>query len=126
MTSSASHSAEAKLSVAASAAAIAEEGELAADLSLIDASLHDSQRTEAIHMTGGPRSKVSASASSESASDVPAAEKLDTSDHLLAGIEAGAIMVLVTNPLWLMKTRLQLQTDHGPTAKYHYKGFSGE
>jgi solute carrier family 25 folate transporter 32 len=53
-------------------------------------------------------------------------EKLDTSDHLLAGVEAGAIMVLVTNPLWLIKTRLQLQVDRGQAAdRRHYRGFTG-
>jgi solute carrier family 25 (mitochondrial folate transporter), member 32 len=34
---------------------------------------------------------------------------LTTPDHLLSGIEAGAAMVFITNPFWLLKTRLQLQ-----------------
>ena len=29
--------------------------------------------------------------------------------HLLAAFEAGVIMVFLTNPLWLIKTRMQLQ-----------------
>lgn len=33
---------------------------------------------------------------------------------LLAGIEAGAIMTMFTNPLWLIKTRLQLQGAAAP------------
>lgn len=38
-------------------------------------------------------------------------KQLRTKDHLLSGIEAGAYMVFITNPLWLLKTRLQ--TQHG-------------
>ena len=29
--------------------------------------------------------------------------------HLICGIQAGVVMVLITNPFWLAKTRLQLQ-----------------
>lgn len=29
--------------------------------------------------------------------------------HLLSAFEAGVIMVFLTNPLWLIKTRMQLQ-----------------
>ena len=36
-------------------------------------------------------------------------DKLDTIDHLLSGVEAGVCMVFITNPLWLIKTRLQIQ-----------------
>lgn len=35
--------------------------------------------------------------------------KLHSSDHLLAGVGAGSVMVFLTNPIWLAKTRLQLQ-----------------
>jgi solute carrier family 25 (mitochondrial folate transporter), member 32 len=33
--------------------------------------------------------------------------------HLLAAFEAGIIMVFLTNPLWLIKTRMQLQPSAG-------------
>ena len=39
----------------------------------------------------------------------PILNKLGPIDHLIAGVQAGAIMVIITNPLWLAKTRLQLQ-----------------
>ena len=39
--------------------------------------------------------------------------QLRTSDHLLSGIEAGSVMVFITNPFWLLKTRLQLQGAAG-------------
>jgi solute carrier family 25 folate transporter 32 len=35
--------------------------------------------------------------------------KLGTWDIVTAGIEAGSVMVLLTNPLWLIRTRLALQ-----------------
>jgi len=35
--------------------------------------------------------------------------KLGAVDHFLAGTEAGAILVFIFNPLWLVKTRLALQ-----------------
>ena len=35
--------------------------------------------------------------------------KLSTIDHLLSGVEAGVVLVLAFNPLWLVKTRLALQ-----------------
>lgn len=35
--------------------------------------------------------------------------KLGTIDHLLSGVEAGVYLVLLFNPLWVMKTRLALQ-----------------
>ena len=51
------------------------------------------------------------------------AAKLGTTDHLLAGVEAGAVMVCVTNPIWLVKTRLQLQVN-GEGQTQHYRGFT--
>jgi solute carrier family 25 (mitochondrial folate transporter), member 32 len=42
----------------------------------------------------------------------------DTFDHLLAGFEAGSIMVVLTNPLWLIKTRLQIQGRDLALKKY--------
>lgn len=39
--------------------------------------------------------------------------KLPTFYHLASGVEAGAICVLLTNPIWLIKTRLQLQGANG-------------
>jgi len=39
-----------------------------------------------------------------------------------ASIEAGCIMVLITNPVWLVKTRLQLQQSGSLEAARPYKG----
>eukprot|EP00299_Pterocystis_sp_00344_P013337 c6525_g1_i1.p1 GENE.c6525_g1_i1~~c6525_g1_i1.p1 ORF type:complete len:297 (+),score=48.08 c6525_g1_i1:47-892(+) len=36
-------------------------------------------------------------------------ENLHSGHHIAAGFEAGIIMVFFTNPLWLIKTRMQLQ-----------------
>lgn len=47
------------------------------------------------------------------ARDGPTAE-LSHTQVLLSGIEAGSMMVLITNPLWLIKTRLQLQGSAAP------------
>jgi len=44
--------------------------------------------------------------------------KLNSIDHLLAVVEAGAIMVFITNHLWLIKTRLQLQGKDPSVKKY--------
>jgi hypothetical protein len=49
---------------------------------------------------------------------------LSLSLKLLAGTEAGVILVLLFNPLWLTKTRLALQgATNNPRP---YKGFIGE
>lgn len=50
--------------------------------------------------------------------------QLATTDHLLSGIEAGSVMVFLTNPFWLLKTRLQLQGSASQGAP-RYHGFSG-
>jgi solute carrier family 25 folate transporter 32 len=51
----------------------------------------------------------------------PGNGKLQTVDHLLAGTEAGVILVMIFNPLWLTKTRLALQGVS--TTRKPYKGF---
>lgn len=48
---------------------------------------------------------------------VPA--RLSPSSHMLAAWEAGTITSLLTNPIWLVKTRLQLQRDAGAVGAYH-------
>eukprot|EP01006_Ploeotia_vitrea_P036629 TRINITY_DN66042_c13_g1_i1.p1 TRINITY_DN66042_c13_g1~~TRINITY_DN66042_c13_g1_i1.p1 ORF type:complete len:348 (-),score=-51.90 TRINITY_DN66042_c13_g1_i1:60-1103(-) len=48
--------------------------------------------------------------------------KLSSFDVLLSGVEAGSIMVFITNPLWLIKTRLQLQLENAHV-EYKYNGF---
>lgn len=42
-------------------------------------------------------------------SQLDAPRPLTSVHHLLAAFEAGIIMVFLTNPLWLIKTRMQLQ-----------------
>jgi len=42
--------------------------------------------------------------------------QLSSRDHLVASLWAGAVMVLLTNPIWLIKTRLQLQQRRLGTA----------
>ncbi|CAN6315369.1 unnamed protein product [Urochloa humidicola] len=41
-------------------------------------------------------------------------------EHLISAAEAGALVSLFTNPIWLVKIRLQLQTP-----KHHTSGYSG-
>lgn len=43
-----------------------------------------------------------------------AAERLPAQYHLLSSTEAGVATVLITNPVWLLKTRLQLQSSGAP------------
>uniref|UniRef100_A0A7C8YY22 Folate transporter 1, chloroplastic n=1 Tax=Opuntia streptacantha TaxID=393608 RepID=A0A7C8YY22_OPUST len=45
-------------------------------------------------------------------------EKLSPGLHLAAAAEAGALVSLCTNPVWLIKTRLQLQTPLHQTRQY--------
>lgn len=56
--------------------------------------------------------------------------KLPTSQHLLSACEAGVITTLCTNPIWLVKTRLQLQVrtvpmPDGSQMTQNYRGFWG-
>ena len=44
--------------------------------------------------------------------------ELSTSDILLSGIESGVIMVAITNPIWLIKTRLQIQGGNPNMRQY--------
>lgn len=47
--------------------------------------------------------------------------------HLGAGYVAGAIMVFATNPVWMIKTRMQLQDNTAkPGAVRPYAGLVGE
>ncbi|VYS64064.1 unnamed protein product [Arabidopsis thaliana] len=45
-------------------------------------------------------------------------EKLSPALHLASAAEAGALVCLCTNPIWLVKTRLQLQTPLHQTQPY--------
>lgn len=45
-------------------------------------------------------------------------EKLSPGHHLASSAEAGALVCLCTNPVWLVKTRLQLQTSLHQTRLY--------
>ncbi|AQK63135.1 Folate transporter 1 chloroplastic [Zea mays] len=47
-------------------------------------------------------------------------DQLHPVHHLISAAEAGALVSLFTNPIWLVKTRLQLQT-----AKHHTSQYSG-
>ncbi|KAL5705591.1 Folate transporter 1 [Ranunculus cassubicifolius] len=50
-------------------------------------------------------------------------KKLTAGLHLLSAAEAGALVSLFTNPVWLVKTRLQLQTPLHQSRPY--SGFNG-
>ncbi|XP_026456930.1 folate transporter 1, chloroplastic-like isoform X4 [Papaver somniferum] len=45
-------------------------------------------------------------------------EKLSAGYHLVSAAEAGGLVCLCTNPIWLVKTRLQLQTPLHQTRPY--------
>ncbi|RXH75077.1 hypothetical protein DVH24_029798, partial [Malus domestica] len=45
-------------------------------------------------------------------------EQLSPGLHLASATEAGALVSLCTNPIWLVKTRLQLQTPLHQTRPY--------
>ena len=65
------------------------------------------------------------SGSSSSSSDNSGCDEkhsLGSIDNYLAGIEAGCIMVFLTNPFWLIKTRLQIQGTQKAITK-QYRGF---
>lgn len=52
--------------------------------------------------------------------------ELSSMHHLGAGFTAGAIMVLATNPVWMIKTRMQLQDNRAKNgAVQPYKGLFG-
>lgn len=47
--------------------------------------------------------------------------------HLGAGYFAGAMMVLATNPVWMIKTRMQLQDKHAKAGGVRpYSGLAGK
>eukprot|EP00301_Raphidiophrys_heterophryoidea_P020866 c5453_g1_i2.p1 GENE.c5453_g1_i2~~c5453_g1_i2.p1 ORF type:complete len:311 (-),score=70.55 c5453_g1_i2:108-1040(-) len=50
--------------------------------------------------------------------------ELHSGHHLMASVEAGAILVFLTNPIWLVKTRLQLQQRGVGDANSHYRGMT--
>ncbi|XP_073014423.1 folate transporter 1, chloroplastic isoform X1 [Typha latifolia] len=47
-------------------------------------------------------------------------KQLSPGHHLVSAAEAGALVCLFTNPIWVVKTRLQLQTPN-----YHHRPYSG-
>lgn len=49
-------------------------------------------------------------------------QQLNPGHHLAAAAEAGSLVCLLTNPIWLVKTRLQLQTPFNQN--HPYVGFS--
>ncbi|XP_066386178.1 folate transporter 1, chloroplastic-like [Miscanthus floridulus] len=49
-------------------------------------------------------------------------DQLHPVHHLISAAEAGALVSMFTNPIWLVKTRLQLQTPKHHTSQY--SGFS--
>ncbi|ONK59646.1 uncharacterized protein A4U43_C08F8760 [Asparagus officinalis] len=51
-------------------------------------------------------------------------EELGPAYHLVSAAEAGTLVCLCTNPIWLVKTRLQLQTPFNQNRPY--SGFYGQ
>ena len=51
-------------------------------------------------------------------------EVLNSADNFLLACGAGGLMVLITNPIWLIKTRMQLQMKKA-SAKHNIKPYSG-
>lgn len=51
-------------------------------------------------------------------------EKLKTQHILGAGVTAGAVTALVTNPIWVIKTRMQVQLAY-PDSIVKYTGMFG-
>lgn len=53
--------------------------------------------------------------------------KLGPAAHMICAMSSGCATVLFTNPVWLVKTRLQLQlATHSPGAPVPYRGMAGE
>ena|SRR5690554_4097718 len=48
---------------------------------------------------------------------------LGAAHHLSAGFQAGAVMVVLTNPLWLIKIRMQLQRKAASNVHVYKNGF---
>lgn len=56
-----------------------------------------------------------------------APKPLTSVHHMLAAFEAGIVMVFLTNPLWLIKTRMQLQPgkSSGQPQPQHLEAYRG-
>lgn len=48
--------------------------------------------------------------------------KLSPGQHLLAAAEAGALTAMITNPIWVVKTRMIVQNPDSPSS---YRGLFG-
>mmetsp|Transcript_7346 Transcript_7346/g.16081 ORF Transcript_7346/g.16081 Transcript_7346/m.16081 type:complete len:292 (+) Transcript_7346:242-1117(+) len=53
---------------------------------------------------------------------LPMGAQLQTTDHLTSGVEAGACLVVLFNPVWVVKTRLALQGAEGLSEHKRYSG----
>lgn len=57
---------------------------------------------------------------------IPDGAELGPVHHLGAGYVAGAVMVLATNPVWMIKTRMQLQDRNAKASGVRpYSGLIG-